>query len=65
MNKYNITIFIIYCLFYGVFVCIFLLFAVLLRKHGYEYYEVIPVTYVFSAVLFWLVSLYMDDDEIR
>lgn len=42
-------------------VLIFLLFAVLLRKHGYEYYGIIPVTYVFSAVLFWLVSLYMDD----
>ena len=61
MNKFDITIFIIYCLSSGVFVLIFLLFAVLLRRHGYEYYGVIPVTYVVSAVLFWLVSLYMDD----
>ena len=61
MNKFDITIFIIYCLSSGIFVLIFLLFAVLLRKHGYECYGVIPVSYVFGAVFFWLVSLYMDD----
>ena len=61
MNKFDIGYFIIYCLSSVVFILIFLLLAVVLRRHGYEYYGVIPVTYIFSAVLFWLVSLYMDD----
>ena len=61
MNKFDITIFIIYCLSSGVFVLIFILLAVVLRRHGYDYFEVIPITYIFSAVYFWLVSLYWND----
>ena len=61
MNKFDIVYFIIYFLSSVVFILIFLLLAVVLRRHGYDYFEVIPVTYIFSAVLFWLVSLYMDD----
>ena len=60
-NKFDIGYFIIYCLSSLVFILIFLLWAVVLRRHGYDYFEVIPVTYIFSAVYFWLVSLYMYD----
>ena len=61
MNKYNIGYFIIYCLFSVVFILLFILMAVVLSDYGCKPYVVIPVTYIFSAVLFWLVSLYMDD----
>ena len=61
MNKYNIVYFIIYCLFSVVFILLFILMAVVLSDYGFKPYVVIPVTYIFSAVLFWLVSLYMDD----
>ena len=61
MNKYNIGYFIIYCLFSVVFILLFILMAVVLSDYVYKPYVVIPVTYIFSAVLFWLVSLYMDD----
>ena len=61
MNKFDILYFIIYFLSSVVFILIFLLLAVVLRRHGYDYFEVIPVTYIFSAVYFWLVSLYWND----
>ena len=61
MNKDNIEYFIMYCLSSVVFILIFLLMAVWSRKHGYDYFEVIPITYIFSAVYFWLVSLYWND----
>ena len=61
MNKFDITIFIIYCLLSVVFILLFILMAVVLSDYGCKPYVVIPVTYIFSAVLFWLVSLYMDE----
>ena len=61
MNKYNIGYFIIYCLFSVVFILLFVLMAVGLSDYGCKPYVVIPVTYIFSAVLFWLMSLYWND----
>ena len=60
-NKFDIGYFIIYCLSSVVFILLFILMAVGSRKFGSEYYFVIPVTYIFSAVYFWLVSLYWND----
>lgn len=60
-NKFDILCFIIYCLFSVVFILLFVLLAVMLCDYGCKPYVVIPVTYIFSAVLFWLMSLYWND----
>ena len=65
-NKFDIGYFIIYCLSSVVFILIFLLLAVVLRRHGYDYFEVIPITYIFSAVFFFGLYLFIGmTDEIR